>query len=323
MSAVITGTGLAVAGAGDGRALLHPAPDQAAPVDTAARIGGRGLRYKDRASQLAMCAAGDALRASGLTAASGELRVPAASVGVVASSNTGNLDTVCLAADLLNAESTDSLSPMALPNASSNVVASSVALRFGLRGPNLMLCNGSCSGLDAIYWGIRLLATGRCGSVVVVGVEPRNAVVAKLTGLAESELFDGAAAVVMTTMAGEGAADAHGATPAARPGRFARVRGLAACVAEQSAGADVRAWFTPQTYDAGLMGPDVARYDLTAAFGWSSGALGVLQCVAAAGWFAAGNAGVALLTNGGGADAAACGMLLHPPETTARDRQGA
>jgi monoamine oxidase len=38
---------------------------------------------------------------------------------------------------------------MDLPNASSNVVASSVAIRFGLRGPNLMLCNGATSGLDA------------------------------------------------------------------------------------------------------------------------------------------------------------------------------
>lgn len=308
MGVVVTGVGLALAGVDDAAGLLRLGPEAAAPLDPAARIGGRGLRYKDRASQLALCAAGDALRAAGLVDAAGGLTVASGSVAVVASSNAGNLDTVCLAAAALNEESTDGLSPMDLPNASSNVVASSVALRFGLRGPNLMLCNGPASGLDALYWGARLLAAGRCGCVVVIGVEPRNAVVAGLSGTPEDALLDGAAAVVIET---GGSARGRGAAPAALLGRFARERGLAACVAALTGdGAGLGVWFTPERYDPGLVAPGVARRDLAAAFGRASGALGVLQCAAAVGWFAAGGAGTALLTSGHGPGEAVCGLLL-------------
>lgn len=312
---VITGTGLAVSGAADARALLRVPTEPFPPVDPAVRIGGKGLRYKDRASQLAMCAAGDALRASGLLDPGGGLTVPAGSVAVVASSNTGNLDTVCLAAELLNAESTDSLSPMNLPNASSNVIASCVALRFGLRGPNLMLCNGPGSGLDAVYWATAMLAASRCERVIIIGAEPANAVVAKLAGVPESGLLDGAAAVVIETAT---SAAGRAAQVAARLGSFARARGLGECVTGLAARASVGAWFTPERYEAALLDGELARYDLSAAFGQASGALGVLQCVAAVGYFAADGTGAALLTNGetGGA---ACGLLLHPP---ADDKDG-
>jgi len=314
MDVVVTGVGLALAGAEREQELLGHGPDpkaSVAPFDPAARIGGRGLRYKDRASQLALCAAADALAASGLVAADGRPTVNAASVGVTASSNTGNLDTVCLAASMLNEETSDGLSPMSLPNASSNVVASSVAMQFGLRGPNLMLCNGPTSGLDAVYWATQLLAGGRCESAVVIGTEPRNAVVARLCGVPEFALFDGAAAVVLE---GAAAARGRGATPAARLGRFARERGLAACITRLLGGdgGGLGAWFTPESYNAKLVAPDVPRYDLSATFGLSSGALGVLQCVAAVGWLTSGGTGTALITTGDeGADAVSA-LLVFP-----------
>ncbi|MDT3400860.1 hypothetical protein RKE29_30395, partial [Streptomyces sp. B1866] len=59
--------------------------------------------------------------------------------------------------------------------------------------------------------------------------------------------------------------------------------------------------------------PDtVPRHDLTAAFGRASGALGVLQCAAAVGWFAAGGRGRALLTAGDDTADAVAGLLLAP-----------
>ena len=100
-------------------------------------------------------------------------------------------------ASAIEAETTAGISPMALPNASSNVVASSVAIRYGLRGPNLMLCNGPTSGLDAVYWGAALVAADRCARAVVIGVETSNAVVEGLVGESAEHLLDGAVGLVV------------------------------------------------------------------------------------------------------------------------------
>ncbi|MCQ8194127.1 beta-ketoacyl synthase N-terminal-like domain-containing protein [Streptomyces rugosispiralis] len=303
---VVTGVGLAVPGAGTPEALLRrtacpvtgPAPE---PFDTAARIGRRGHRYKDRATRLALCAALEALRNAGLIPPEGEeVTVPGDTVGVVASSNLGNLDTACLTAAAIAERSAVDLSPMSLPNASSNVIASWVAIRHGLRGPNLMLCNGATSGLDAVHWGAALVAAGRVRRAVVIGVETHNAVVEDLLGRSGGELLDGAAALVV-----EGArwAEARGARAVAALGPYERRAGLGGCVeALLPDGAAPGVWFTPERYAEGPAGAvpvpgTVPRYDVTGAVGRASGALGVLQCAAAVGWLARAGAGA-----GAGAD---------------------
>ncbi|AQA12096.1 beta-ketoacyl synthase N-terminal-like domain-containing protein [Streptomyces malaysiensis] len=308
---VITGVGLAVPGASTPDALLRrtacpvtgPDPE---PFDTAARIGRRGHRYKDRATRLALCAALEALRDADLLPSDGEsdspadtssdspsdretVTVPGDTVGVVASSNLGNLDTACLTTTAIAERSAVDLSPMSLPNASSNVIASWVAIRHGLRGPNLMLCNGPTSGLDAVHWGAALVAAGRVRRVVVVGAETHNAVVEDLLGRSAGELLDGAAALVV-----EGArwAEARGARGVAALGPYERRAGLTGCVeALLPDAAAPGVWFTPERYAEGPAGAvpvprAVPRYDVTGAVGRASGALGVLQCVAAVGWLA-------------------------------------
>lgn len=300
---VVTGVGLAVPGASTPDALLRrtacpvtgPGPE---PFDTAARIGRRGHRYKDRTTRLALCAALEALRDADLLPSAGEsdspsdsetVTVPGDTVGVVASSNLGNLDTACLTATAIAERSAVDLSPMSLPNASSNVIASWVAIRHGLRGPNLMLCNGPTSGLDAVHWGAALVAAGRVRRAVVIGAETHNAVVEELLGRSAGELLDGAAALVV-----EGArwAEARGARAVAALGPYERRAGLTGCVeALLPDGAAPGAWFTPERYAEGSAGAvpvprAVPRYDVTGAVGRASGALGVLQCVAAVGWLA-------------------------------------
>jgi 3-oxoacyl-[acyl-carrier-protein] synthase II len=267
-------------------------------VDPADRLGRRGLRYLDRASQLALCAARDALAAAGL-ADGGD-----AGVAVVVSTNLGNLDTVCQVAETIADRGTDRVSPMALPVASSNVTAAAVATRFGLRGPNLTFTNGATSGLDALFWAGLLVGAGRCRQALVVGVETTNPTVAKLLGRSEDELLDGAAAVVVGA--------APGARPLARLGRYARRPGVAACVEEVLAGSPAPGlWLTDGPVDP----PPPVRAqetDLTAVFGAASGALGVLQCAAAVGWFAAGATEAALLTAGSDRDDAVAAQLLEP-----------
>ena len=191
---VVTGSGRAVSAS------------RAEPFDPKTVLGPKGLRYKDRASSLGMSAALLALERAGLpierkqdsTAGGGP---GMESTGVVVSSNRGNLDTVCGTAAAIRKETVAGTSPMDLPNASPNVVASSVAIRFGLKGPNVMLCSGTGSGLEAVRMGAVLIGSGRTNRVVVVGVEPANGFVASLLGLDAAACFDGAAAVLLESRA--------------------------------------------------------------------------------------------------------------------------
>lgn len=140
-------------------------------------LGKKGLRYKDRATLLALCAVHKALQDRGLLDVEPERRV---NIGVCVSSNFGNVDTVCLESEIICREHVDKTSPMNLPVASSNVIPASIAIRFGFKGINLMLCNGATSGVDAVHIAANMLRSGRAEKMVVVGVEPLNAITEKL-----------------------------------------------------------------------------------------------------------------------------------------------
>ncbi len=160
--AVITGVGWAVAG-----------PD----FDPETALAGRGMRHKDRASKFALRVADRTLQDAGLLGAP-EL----ASAAVVLSSNFGNLETVCEFAAAIAAGSSTDVSPMRMPHLGSQIAAAWVALQHGICGPNLTLCNGASSGLDAVAWACKLLAARRATSALVIGVEPATPPVARLHG---------------------------------------------------------------------------------------------------------------------------------------------
>ncbi|MCG6495252.1 beta-ketoacyl synthase N-terminal-like domain-containing protein [Kitasatospora sp. A2-31] len=300
MTVAVTGLSVLLPGLTDPRALLEePTPD-ADPVDPAALIGRKGLRYKDRATQLGLCLAQAALTDAGLLDGTG----PAAAgdrIGVVVSTNLGNADTVCRAVETIAKESTSGLSPMDTPNASSNIVASEIAIRYGLRGPNLTLCNGVTSGLDAVRWATLLLRSGRADHMLVIGVEPDNPVT---RALVDGRVVDGGAGVVL----GRAAA---GAPVRALLGPLVRAADLRSCAsrlteAVPGAAAVIAADPLPGT-DA------VARIDL-GGWGAGSGALGVLQVAAAVGWADSGRREPVLALLGGPSAPAATGLALRVPE---------
>lgn len=312
-------TDVVVVGAGVASARLdHPGDILRRPVERGstfdpAAVLGRGFRYKDRSTQLGTLAAARALADASLL--DGELSpeslaVPGDSVGVVASSNLGNLDTVCRTADVIAARSVTATRPMDLPNASSNVVASSIAVRFGLRGPNVMVCNGASSGLDAVHLARVLIASGRVPRVVVVGVEPTNDVVENLVGSPAEELFDGAVAMVVES---EAAAVRRGAVPRARLGRYARLADVDVSVTRVlGEGAPPALWLVDATAAVPTAVGDVPRTDLETALGAASGALGVLQVLAGVQWLDSSGAGPVLAT-AGTADDGVSSLLLTGP----------
>ncbi|MFD4020175.1 beta-ketoacyl synthase N-terminal-like domain-containing protein [Streptomyces sindenensis] len=284
----MTGLSVALPGVDRPRGLLEPVAPDAAPVDPAALIGKKGLRYKDRATRIGLHLAFAALTDAGLLD-DGRLRAPGDRIGVVVSSNLGNADTVCRAVETIAKETTSGLSPMDTPNASSNIIASETAIRFGLRGPNLTVCNGAGSGLDAVRWAGLMVRSGRVDHMVVVGVEPDNPVTRRLVG---GPVADGGAALVLSRF---------GEASPARPAKAL----LAAGARTAGSGTAPRrpAGTTPGTAlrltdEPDHVPPGEPSLDLT---GWGelSGALGVVQCVAAAAWFAAGGAGTAHAVAGG------------------------
>lgn len=154
-------------------------------------LGRKGLRYKDEATLMALINAQQVL--DGIPELSQEERDR---TGVVVTSNLGNLDTVVNNAEIIAREHVDATSVMALPNASSNAVSTSVAIVFQLRGPNIMLCNGNGSGLDALRLAQDLMTAGRADRVLIIGVEVDNSVVRKLIP-SDSVRYHGAAGYLL------------------------------------------------------------------------------------------------------------------------------
>lgn len=308
----VTGVGTALTWAQEPADLLRPERWNEPGTDPARRLTGRGHRYKDRATRLGLVAARAALRDGGVFDGD-RLNVSRDDFGVVVSSNLGNIDTVCEAVRTIAAETYAGTSPMLLPNTSSNVIASWIAIAFGLRGANLTLCNGPSSGLDAVQWARLLIRVRRVRRALVVGVEPANPPVRRFAAGDDPapRLFDGAAAVLLEEA---GAAALRDARPLAVVGNYARrtshQAAVRAVVADSPA---IRLWCPPE---GGFRSSPEARPDLRALPRWEpqtrggSGALGVLQCAAGTAWLAAGGGGAVLATAGVGGDGPGTGTEL-------------
>ncbi|MCQ4080920.1 hypothetical protein NGB36_09985 [Streptomyces sp. RB6PN25] len=306
--AVVTGCGIAVSGvAGPGDLLAAGRAASAAGFDPETGLRGRDLRHRDRASRFALRAAEPALNEAGLS--DGERYTgPEHATAVVVSCNLGNLDSVCQFADTIAEHTVTGLSPLGLPQTSTNEIAGWLAIRYRMRGPNVTLCNGATSGLDALHWAANLIAARRAEVVLVVGVEPDTEPVARLLddGTGRPRL-DGAAALVVEAV---GHATRRG-VPA-----LAQLRGYARSPRSDEALARVRATAPGPislllARDGGPLPGDGRVLDLTARLGHCSGALGVLQGAAGVSHLREDSVGAVLAVAGGEPrDDAAAALLL-------------
>jgi 3-oxoacyl-[acyl-carrier-protein] synthase II len=149
-------------------------------------LGRKGLRYKDEATLLALVAAKKII-----DAAPPMTDEQKSHTAVIVSSNFCNFDTVIINSQIIAEKHVDETSPMSLPNASSNVVSASISIIYELRGPNLMLCNGNNSGLDALILAQDLMQAKRAERVLMIGVEVDNEIVRALIP-ARHDRFHGA-----------------------------------------------------------------------------------------------------------------------------------
>lgn len=196
--------GLACVAAGPWGAWAHE--EAAAAADAASVLGRKGLLSLEPATRLALCAVH---RALGLPTGRRPDGPAAPHTAVVACGNLGNTRTVAQVARSVAAEGTRAVSVLDAPNASSNVIAGAVALRFGFGGPNLMVCSGATAGLDGLELAGLLLRARRADRVVLVGTEPGDDVATALhtAGGPAHPLRAGAACVVLEAA---GSDDANG-----------------------------------------------------------------------------------------------------------------
>ncbi|HEX5407893.1 MAG TPA: beta-ketoacyl synthase N-terminal-like domain-containing protein [Pseudonocardiaceae bacterium] len=308
-SAVITGVGLAVTGVRGVQDLLSMrSRDSDVPAEPVV-LHTRPTRNRDRASGLALRAAGSALRHAGFLGGGSAVRGELAAV--VVSTNFTGLDVACACVDEVRSGSIGEYGPAGPPYTTSDVVAHWVAAEYRLRGPSLTLCNGPTSGLDAMYWARCLVETARATVVVVVGVEPDTTVVARLHGIdGVCRWLDGAAAVVVESAEH---ADRRGFVARAEVAGYWRMAEVADVLRDaRSLGPDIGMYLADG--QAGLPG----AFDLTRRLGRCSGALGVLQCVVGTSWLDQGASGAVLAIAGGTSaeqtcNDAAVGLLLRTP----------
>jgi 3-oxoacyl-[acyl-carrier-protein] synthase II len=302
----VTGMGFELPGWGE-RPILDAldGPVAYGELDARGTLGKKGLRYKDRATLLALCAVQKALRDRDLLDMDPVRR---ANIGVCVSSNLGNMDTVCAVSETIHAEHVDRTSPMSLPVASSNVIPASIAIRYGLKAINLMLCNGATSGLDALHIAAKMLRSGRAEKMLVVGVEPLNAVSERLLIECDPEARsgpgsrpgEGAACLILEPIVDGLSVESYGTLGGYEffaPGASMRT---------SSAKPDV--WFVPAQTTARARShveaaqaselADVPVVDTTSNTGELYGALGVFQALVAPLYLRLTGGGLALLSNG-------------------------
>lgn len=235
------------------------------PADAHELLGRKGLLYKEPATRLALCAVHRALgrepRAPRLTGP------PDPHTAVVVASNLGNVETVARVARAVRSSSVKQVSVLDAPNASSNVIASTVAIWFRFGGPNLTVCSGATAGLDALRLGALLLAAGRAERVVVVGAEPDDPLSQELRrgrGLPGPARPARAAAAALVLEPARNGAPLLGPVRAAARAEELREPRATLCIGP-----------------AGRNGDGVPTLDLEAELGDLYGALGVVQAATA------------------------------------------
>ncbi len=149
---------------------LSQVPGAREAFEPIAKLGRRGLRFKDLATKLAYCAVTEAVADSGLNSGPAS-ETWGASCGSVVTSAFASVGTLRRSFERMVAEGYRGLSPMELPNASPNMLAASIAIRFGLLGPSLMVTQFEGAGIEALRVACGCIRAGRVERVVVVGCE--------------------------------------------------------------------------------------------------------------------------------------------------------
>lgn len=127
----------------------------------------KDARRADRFAQMAMAAAKQAVRDSGIDPAS----VNRDRVGVLISSGIGGLKTLQDQIAILNRKGPSRVSPFTIPMLISNIASGLISMEFGFRGPNICIVTACATSNNAIGESWRMIKFGDADVFVAGGSE--------------------------------------------------------------------------------------------------------------------------------------------------------
>src|ERR1041385_1157961 len=135
--------------------------------DGAALFGPRDARKMDRYTQFASAAAMEALGQSGLKIDDSNRD----RIGVLIGTGIGGIGTLMEQADVMRERGPDRVSPFLVPMMISDSAAGMIAIRFGVRGPNMALATACASGNNAIGEALEIIRRGAADVMIAGGSE--------------------------------------------------------------------------------------------------------------------------------------------------------
>ena len=146
--------------------------------DGAALFGARDTRKMDRFTQFAVAATLEALDQSGL-------KIDEANrdrIGVLFGTGIGGIGTLLEQAEVMRERGPDRVSPFLVPMMISDSAAGMLAIRFGVRGPNMALATACASGNNAIGEALEIIRRGSA-DVMIAGASEAALVPVAMAGM--------------------------------------------------------------------------------------------------------------------------------------------
>jgi len=130
-------------------------------------FGRKEARRMDRVTQFGMKACSETMTKSGLL----ENGIDRDRVGVVIGSAVGGITTLLKQYDRLNSHGPRRISPFFIPMMLSDTPAATIAIEYGLRGPNMSIATACATGTNAVGEAFEMVARGAADAIFTGGAE--------------------------------------------------------------------------------------------------------------------------------------------------------
>ena len=138
--------------------------------DGTARIGGREIRRLGRFMQFAVVASDEAMADAGFVQGGGPWPVDER-LGIYVGSGIGGLPEIVENTAVLDAEGMDGVSPFFIPRSLINLATGTLAIRYGARGPSIVVATACAVGNHAIGEAWRAIVLDEADVIVAGGTE--------------------------------------------------------------------------------------------------------------------------------------------------------